>query len=96
MDISGFAELAVGGIPVAVFVAVIVQALKWGGLLKTSDATRVAVVVTSIIAASVWAANQLFPVIGPYAQIGFTAIIGAALATLSYQGVEKLTNRNAK
>lgn len=87
-------ELAIGGVPVAVFVAVVVQALRWSGLLKTSDAARVAVLVTSVVGAAVWGAMTLFPAIGPYAQVLFTSIIGAALATLAYTGVDKFRSRN--
>jgi hypothetical protein len=89
----GIGELAIGGIPVAVFVTVVVQALKWGGLLKTSDASRIAVVVASVVGAGVWAAMTLVPSITPYVQVFFTAIIGAALATLGYTGVDKFMSR---
>ncbi len=86
-------SLLVGGIPVAVFVAVIVKALTWGGLLKTSAAQRIAVLITSVVGSSTWAALTLFPEAEPYVTVFFTATIGAALATVGYQGVDKLTNR---
>lgn len=91
MEIS---ELLVGGIPVAVFVAVVVQALTWGGLLKTSSAQRIAVLVTSVVGSATWASLTLFPEAEQYVTVAFTAIVGAALATLGYQGVQKLTNRS--
>lgn len=87
-------ELFVGGIPVAVFVFVVVQALKWSNILRTENETRIAVLTASIIGAAVWGAVTLFPEIGPYAQVLFTAVVGAGFATLAYQGVKKLTNRN--
>ena len=87
-------DLFVGGIPVAVFVFVVVQALKWSNILRTENETRIAVLVASIIGAATWAAITLFPEIGPYAQVLFTAIVGAGFATLAYQGVKKLRNGN--
>lgn len=87
-------DLFIGGIPVAVFVIVVIQALKWSGLLRTENETRIAVVVTSVVGAGVWAAQTLFPQIGPYVQVIFTAIVGAGFATLGYQGIKKLANRN--
>lgn len=87
-------DLFVGGIPVAVFVFVVVQALKWSNILRTENETRIAVFTASIIGAAVWAAVTLFPEIGPYAQVLFTAIVGAGFATLAYQGVKKLRNGN--
>ena len=87
-------DLFVGGIPVAVFVFVVVQALKWSHILRTENETRIAVFATSIVGASVWAAVTLFPEIGPYAQVLFTAVVGAGFATLAYQGVKKLRNGN--
>ncbi len=85
-------DLFVGGIPVAVFVFVVVQALKWSNILRTETETRIAVFVSAIIGAAVWAAVTLFPEIGPVAQVLFTAIVGAGFATLAYQGINKLRN----
>ena len=87
-------DLLVGGIPVAVFVIVVVQALKWSNLLRTENETRIAVVIASVIGAGVWAAMTLFPEIGPVVQVLFTAIVGAGFATLGYQGYRKLRNGN--
>jgi hypothetical protein len=87
-------ELLVGPVPVAVFVAVIVQALAWGGLLKTGQAKRIAVLVASLVGGVTWAAMTLAPEIEPYVSVAFTAIVGAALATLGYEGVGKLTDRS--
>ncbi len=87
-------DLLVGGIPVAVFVIVVIQALKWSKLLRTENETRIAVVIASVIGAGVWAAVTLFPEIGPYAQVLFTAIVGAGFATLAYRGIKKLRNGN--
>lgn len=87
-------DLLIGGIPVAVFVIVVIQALKWSNLLRTENETRIAVVIVSISGAGVWAAVTLFPEIGPYAQVFFTAIVGAGFATLAYQGISKLRNGN--
>lgn len=89
MDYS-LVDLVIGGVPVAGAVLVIVQALKWSGLLRTENEIRIAVLVTAIIGAGVWAAITLFPEIGPYAQVLFTAIVGAAVSTLGYQGIKKL------
>ncbi len=83
-------DLVIGGVPVAGAVLVIVQALKWSGLLRTENEIRIAVLVTAIVGAAVWAAITLFPEIGPVAQVLFTAIVGAAVATLGYQGIKKL------
>ncbi len=90
----GITELAIGGVPVAVFVFVIVQALKWSNLLRTPTAIRITVLVASVIGAAVWAAMTLFPEIGPYAQVLFTALTGAALATLGYEGLDRLRSRS--
>ena len=87
-------DLLVGGIPGAVCVIVVIQALKWSNLLRTENETRIAVVIASVIGAGVWAAVSLFPEIGPYAQVFFTAIVGAGFATLAYQGIKKLRNGN--
>ncbi len=83
-------DLVIGGVPVAGAVIVIIQALKWSGLLRTETEIRIGVLVTAIIGAAVWAAITLFPEIGPVAQVLFTAIVGAAVSTLAYQGVKKL------
>lgn len=83
-------DLLIGGIPVAVFVFVIVQSLKWSRILRSENEIRLAVIITAVIGAGVWAAITLFPEIGPYAQVLFTAVVGAGFATLAYQGVKKL------
>ncbi len=88
-------DLFIGGIPVAVFVFVVVQALKWSNLLRTENETRIAVFASSIIGAAVWAAVTLFPEIGPVAQVLFTAVVGAGFSTLAYQGIRKLRNGNS-
>lgn len=85
-------DLLIGGVPVAVGVFVVVQALKWSRLLRTENDVRAAVLVCSVVFAATWAAMTLFPEIGPYAQVAFTAIIGAAVSTLAYQGYAKLRN----
>ncbi len=83
-------DLVIGGVPVAGAVLLIVQALKWSGLLRTENEIRIAVLATAIIGSAVWAAITLFPEIGPVAQVLFTAIVGAAVSTLGYQGIKKL------
>lgn len=87
-------ELVVGGVPVAVAVFVLVEALKWSGLLRTETEIRIAVLVTAIICSMVWTAITLFPEIGPVAQVLFTAIVGVAVSTLAYQGFQRLRNND--
>lgn len=93
IDFTNVADLAVGGIPVAVFVFVVVQALKWGGLLPTPTSVRVGVLVSAVIGGGVWAASSLFPEIGPYVQVFFTASVGTALAVVGYEGYDRFRNR---
>lgn len=88
MEEYNLVDLVIGGVPVAASVVAIVQALKWSGLLRTETETRIAVLVVAIISAAVWAAITLFPEIGPVAQILFTAVVGAAVSTLAYQGIK--------
>jgi hypothetical protein len=88
MDEYNLVDLVIGGVPVAASVVAIVQALKWSGLLKTETETRIAVLIVAVISAGVWAAITLFPEIGPVAQVLFTAVVGAAISTLAYQGIK--------
>lgn len=91
VDLAQLAQLAVGGIPVAIFVFVLVEALKWAGLLRTENEIRLAVIIIAVVGAGVWAAITLFPAIGPYAQVFFTAIVGAAASTLLYSAWKRIT-----
>lgn len=89
MEEYNLVDLVIGGVPVAASVVVIIQALKWSGLLRTETEIRIGVLVVAIVSAGVWAAITLFPEIGPVAQVLFTAIVGAAVSTLAYQGVKQ-------
>jgi hypothetical protein len=90
MDISEVGQIAVGGVPVAVLVYMIVTALKWSGMLKNGQSSRYAVLGSSVVCSGMWAAVTLFPQLAPAASVLFTALLGAAGSTLAYEGLQKL------
>lgn len=86
-------QLFVGGIPVTLATAATVQALSWGGILKTGNARRVAVLILALVYSLAWAGISLFPEIEPYVSVVIQALVGAALAALSFEGVQVIQAR---
>ena len=82
--IDQLAELLVGGIPIAVLVALSVQAFKVFGFVGGEDAPRAAILVALIFGAG-GVAGEIFPEIQPYLVMAMTYFAGAMIAGLGYE-----------
>jgi hypothetical protein len=95
MEVGEAGSIALGGIPVAVAVFVVIEALKWVGLLKGDNWVRIGVFITALLGGAVWAATQFWPEIVPFVSVIVTALVGSFLAALGYQAKEKLVAKRA-
>lgn len=92
--ISQLPELSIGGIPVAVATLATVQVMRWSGYLVDGAACRRAVPIVALIFAATWVLWSLVPAWQPYIETAYVALLGVAGATLAYQGLDKVTNRD--
>jgi len=95
--IGDLVPLMVGGVPIAVFVFLAVQALAAVGLLPNSLAKRRAVLLVATIFAAVWTFRVLAeaPAISAVLVIdtAVVALTGALVAAAIYTGWESLRDR---
>jgi hypothetical protein len=85
--------LLVGGIPTAVLVFLVVEALKFVGLVQDGLGARRANVIVALILGGLWATTQFYPTLAPIFEILFMALVGSLLSALGYVGVQGVLGR---
>ena len=81
-------ELLVGGIPIAVGVFLVVQALKVFGFVNGDSAGKAAII-TALVFGAFAAVGLVYPPALQYVELGFQVFVGAMVAGLFYEYIAK-------
>jgi len=77
-------NLLVSGLPIALGVFLVVQALKVYGFVDGDSAPKAAIIAGLVFGLS-WAAGELYPPCLPFIEIGFVTVCGSLTAGLFYE-----------
>jgi hypothetical protein len=80
--------LAIGGVQIAIGVAVTVQGLKIFNFVDGKSAPKAAVLSALFFGLGV-AAGEIFPVASPFIELAFVTYVGAMLSGLGYEYIAK-------
>ena len=82
-------QLAIGGISLPIVVFLLIKAMRYVELLKTSYHVRVANIVLSLMGGAMWLAVQLYPDAAAIVGLVVTAIAGSLGSALIHTLLEK-------
>ena len=97
-DFTQLINLTVAGVPIGVATFLVVQVAKFSGLIEKDNQTRIAALVSALVFAGVWFTMQFEPSMDykSIVETAYTALLGALVGALSYQGYKFTASRIGK